>query len=361
MKRESLLEVLSIVDPAIAANDLIPVLTHYWFTGKEVMAYNDIVAISAPYKTEFKGAVRGALLGGILSKMGGGDVTFTKEDSALVIKCGRTKLRVPLLPPDSFLFTFPEVDEDDALLSLTKKGKFGLTRAFDICLQALSRRVSEPQRMGITVVPESSKKLTFYSTDSVTLSAAPITAEDHGLDKHVTMSKLFCESALKLMQRKDVGGVALHLDSEYSMMTFNDDVKLYGRLVDDPNPPKFKSIVENYLPKSKGNEMVAIPKELPAALERAYLVVHKALEPVTKLRVLEGSDGKQILRISAKSETGEVTESIEIGDHPDVSLKIDLARFRECDLAKFDKIVFDAGCIVLASGRDMYHLVAVQG
>jgi len=361
MKRESLLGVLSTVDPALAANDLIPVLTHYWFTGKAVMAYNDVVAIAAPYKTEFKGAIRGSLLGGVLSKLAGDDVLFTQGDNSMVIKSGRSRLEVPLLPPDSFLFTFPKVDEDDAMLSLDEESKPALIRAFDICLQSLSRRVSEPQRLGITVVPESKKALTFYSTDSVTLSSAPVAADGHGLEKHVTMSKLFCESALKLMQRKDVKEVKLYLDDEYALMLFDNGVKLYGRLIDDPNPPKFKEIVGNYLPKGKGNGMVPVPAGLSAALERAYLVVHKALEPVTKLRVAENSKGKRLLRISSKSETGEVTESVEIGDHPEVSLKIDLARFRECDLTKFDKIIFDAGCIVLASGRDTYHLVAVQG
>lgn len=361
MKRESLLGVLSIVDPALAGNDLIPVLTHYWFTGKEVMAYNDVVAISAPYKTDFKGAIRGSLLGGILSKFAGGDVSFTLEDSSVVIKSGRSKMRVPLLPPDSFLFVFPKVDKDDALLSLDEETKPSLVRAFDICLQSLSRRVSEPQRQGITVVPESKKNLTFYATDSVTLSSAPVTSEGHGLEKHVTMSKLFCESALKLMQRKDIKEVSLHIDDEYAMMLFDDGVKLYGRLVDDPNPPKFKDIVGRYLPKGKGNAMVKIPDGLSAALDRAYLVVHKTLEPVTKIKIAEDAKGKLALRISAKSENGEVVESIAIEDHPEVSLKIDLARFRECDLAKFDRITFDSGCIVLASGRDMYHLVAVQG
>lgn len=360
MKRESLLEVLSIVDPAVASNDLIPVLTHYWFTGKAVMAYNDVVAISVPYKSDFKGAIRGSLLSGVLSKYAGADVTLTPEEGNVLIKSGRSKMRVPLLPTDAFLFTFPKVDPDGATLSLTRKSKHALVRALDICLQALSRRVSEPQRLGVTVIP-SKEKLKFYSTDSVTLSAATLTSKDHKFTGHVTLSKSFCEITLKLLQRTDVESALLWIDKEYAIMKFDDDVILYGRLVDDPNPPKFADIVESYMPKRTENALASIPKELNVALDRAYLVVHKALEPVTRVKVLDGDGDKMVLRIISKSEHGDVTESIEMGAHPEVNVKIDLARFRECDLTKFDKIMFDPKCIVLASGSDMYHLIAVQG
>lgn len=360
MKRESLLEVLSTVDPAVASNDLIPVLTHYWFTGKAVMAYNDVVAISVPFKSEFKGAIRASLLSGVLSKYDGEDVSFTSEEGNVLIKSGRSRMRVPLMPTDSFLFTFPKVDGDEATLSLTRKSKHAMVRALDICLQSLSRRVSEPQRLGVTVIP-SKEKLKFYSTDSVTLSAATVSSKNHKFTDHVTLSKSFCEITLKLLQRTDVEGATLHIDKEYALMTFSDEVILYGRLVDDPNPPKFESIVESYLPKRTENAMVGIPKELNVALDRAYLVVHKALEPVTRIKVVEGDGDKMTLRIIAKSEHGDVTESVEIGGHPETSIKIDLARFRECDLTKFDKMMFDPKCIVLASGSDMYHLIAVQG
>lgn len=361
MKREDLLAVLGLVDPAIAANDLIPILTHYWFTGKNVMAYNDVVAISAPYETEFKGALRGSLLSGILSKLPGENVDFLLEDGNVVIKSGRSKLKVTPLPEDSFIFTFPKVKEDKAALVLTEKTRHALMRAIDICLQSLSRRVSEPQRMGITIIPDGDR-LSFYSTDSVTLSAAYVSAKGHGFDGHITLSKLFCETALKLAQRKGIDKVHFYIDSEYAMMVFSDGVKLYGRLVDDPNPPNFAKIVGNYLPKGNKNSTIKIPSGLSEALDRAHLVVQKALEPTTRIKVTEGSNGDMVLRILAKSEHGEATESVKIDDqHPEVNVKIDLTRFRECDLSKFDSMLFDAGCIVLASGGDMYHLIAVQG
>jgi DNA polymerase III sliding clamp (beta) subunit (PCNA family) len=357
MKREDILSALSAVDPAVAANDLIPVLTHYWFTGKQVMAFNDVIAISVPYETEFKGAIRSSLLSGILSKLDGSEVTFTVEDGHVIIKSRRSRMKVPLMSTESFLFEFPKVKTEDATLTLTGDKISELAASLDICLQSLSRRVSEPQRLGVTVVP-GKKSLGFYATDSVTMSAATIAAKGHGLEHHVTLAKPFCESALKMMTRKGVDKVSLFITDDYAMLV-TDVGKLHGRLVDDPNPPKFKDVIKQYMPGDVDNYLVDIPEKLSAALDRAHLVIHKALEPVTKISVGEDK-GKSRIRISAKSEQGEVSESIEIDEHVEVTLKLDLVRFRECDLSKFDKIYFDSDCVVLASGRDMYHLLSTQ-
>lgn len=358
MKREALLRVLSTVEPAIAGNDLIPVLTHYWFTGRTVMAYNDVIAISAPYKTNIKGAIRGSLLSGILSKLSGEEVDFSQEGDSVIIKSKRSKMVAPLLSTDTFLFKFPKSGEPT--LTLKEKQVGELAAAFDICLQALSRRVSEPQRLGITIVPDK-KGLCFYATDSITLSSAALAAKSHSLDRTVTLAKPFCESAQKLLSGKGVKNVSLEVTDEYAILTIGEDddaILLYGRLVDDPNPPKFKDVVKQYLPEGSSESMVTIPKAFEAALDRAYLVVHKALEPSTQISVVESKNGDVLVRIAAKSEQGEVTESVKIDEHADVSLGIDLSRLRDCDISKFDRILFDEACIVLGRGSDMLHLIA---
>lgn len=362
MKREDLLGVLSTVEPAIASNDLIPVLTHFWFTGTAVMAYNDTIAISAPYETEFTGAIRGSLLTGILSKLSGEDVDFTLDGNTVIIKSKRSKMTAPLLSTDAFLFEFPKVKVENATLRLKKDQVAELVAALEICLQSLSRRVSEPQRLGVTVVPDKNG-LNFYATDTVTMSAASIKVKPNDMAGHVTLAKPFCESALKLLSRKGVNDVSLMITDEYVLLLIGDKdhrIKLYGRLVEDPNPPKFKDVIKRYLPEGSDDKLIGIPKGLADALDRAHLVIHKALEPVTTIKVVEGSNGT-MLRILAKSEQGEVSESVKLkegDDHEEVALEIDLIRFRECDVSKFDRILFDERCVVLARGSDMLHLIA---
>ncbi len=357
MKREELLAALSAVDPALAANDLIPVLTHYWFTGRDIMAYNDMIAISVPHKTNLTGAIRGSLLGGILSKSKGQEVEFEQEGSNVIVKSGKSKLTAPLLATDAFLFKFPKLKSETLVLKKKQVGEFAA--GMEICLQALSRRVSEPQRLGVTLVA-GKNKLSMYATDSITLSAATITAKGHQLEGHVTIGKPFCEAAVKFLNKKGVEHVTIEITDEHILMhvgNTDECIKLYGRLVDDPNPPVFKDVVAKYLPEGSDESMVAIPKSLNDAFDRAHLVVAKALEPTTTLKV-SNTKGETRLRIAAKSEHGSIDEQVKLDEHDDVTLSVDLSRLRDCDLSKFDRILFDEACIVLGRGSDMLHLVA---
>ncbi len=44
MKRKDLLEDLKTAEPALSTRDLIPVFTNFLFSGRTVLAYNDVVA-----------------------------------------------------------------------------------------------------------------------------------------------------------------------------------------------------------------------------------------------------------------------------------------------------------------------------
>jgi hypothetical protein len=39
---------LQMVEPARSANPILPILNHYWFTGKQLMAFNDTIALAVP-------------------------------------------------------------------------------------------------------------------------------------------------------------------------------------------------------------------------------------------------------------------------------------------------------------------------
>ncbi len=62
MDKAYFLERLKITKPGLENSDMIPVLTHFWFSGKRLMTYNDRIGISVPCETPFKGAIPGQLL-----------------------------------------------------------------------------------------------------------------------------------------------------------------------------------------------------------------------------------------------------------------------------------------------------------
>src|SRR5215471_14471820 len=50
------------VEPAVAINRLIPIMTCFWLTGSHLVAYNGQIALAVPFTTDFAGAVSAKLL-----------------------------------------------------------------------------------------------------------------------------------------------------------------------------------------------------------------------------------------------------------------------------------------------------------
>jgi hypothetical protein len=68
ISRRRLLRKLELVAPAVAkSSDRVPnVLTHYCFTGKHLIAYNDRIAVGTPLQTTLQGCVPAALFTDLL-------------------------------------------------------------------------------------------------------------------------------------------------------------------------------------------------------------------------------------------------------------------------------------------------------
>ena len=77
------------VAPALSDKELIPVLTHFWFSGDKVMAFNDQIAIEVELKTNFTGAVPGRTLLEFLEKSESSkEVKFKLTDDTLLVETG---------------------------------------------------------------------------------------------------------------------------------------------------------------------------------------------------------------------------------------------------------------------------------
>jgi hypothetical protein len=78
-----LISVLETVQPAVAINRLIPLLTHYWFTGTHVMGYNGQIALQVPFRTDFRGAVPGQVLELLKRASFEGDIKVTPQGGSI--------------------------------------------------------------------------------------------------------------------------------------------------------------------------------------------------------------------------------------------------------------------------------------
>src|SRR5688572_14425066 len=100
MKRNELIALLNAVKPALSNNDLIPVLSMFWFTGSEILAYNDQISIQVPFKSNFVGALPGATLLAMLNSSLAEEVDLTQKGQTASLAAGKTKLKLACLPPD---------------------------------------------------------------------------------------------------------------------------------------------------------------------------------------------------------------------------------------------------------------------
>lgn len=368
MDRKKLLEALAIVEPSLATNDLIPALTHFWFTGTDITAYNDVISISVPFETEIVGSMKGKVLYDFLSKCTGSKVEFKEielggkskatDDSNLLVKCGRAQLKMRLFPEDTFLFKMPVYEEWETI----DIGSEELSASLDVCLQSIGNHVSEPERNGITIIPKDRSIFYMYSTDGVTLSHCIVKSRNKSkLKDRFVLSYAFCDAARRLLNKTKKKEHQMYVEEDHAVITFDKGIKLFGRLVDDMHPLDFEGVFNKYLPDRDIDLMISIPKTLMMTIERAYVAVAKAISPKTLFKIEEDNKGP-CLRITAESEYGTVRDKIRLnGDVDELSVKIDLKRFRDCGLDVFDRMRFTDKCIVLSKGEDKFHLMSVLG
>jgi DNA polymerase III sliding clamp (beta) subunit (PCNA family) len=90
VKREEFLSVLSAVKPGLAKRDIIEQATHFIFTGKDVITYNDYICISHPLKTEFSCTVDADKLYKVLSGISAESVELGMEKNELRVSSKKT-------------------------------------------------------------------------------------------------------------------------------------------------------------------------------------------------------------------------------------------------------------------------------
>lgn len=92
MKRNDLMEALSLVKPALANNAVIEQATSFAFIDGHVVTYNDEISIKHPVpEIEFTGAIKADELYQLLNKIKKDDITLEIEDNQLVISAGKAK------------------------------------------------------------------------------------------------------------------------------------------------------------------------------------------------------------------------------------------------------------------------------
>lgn len=347
MLRVELLEKLERVAPALSNNDLVPILSHFWFKGDSLLAYNDQIAISTRFVANFLGAVPDTIIS-LLSASRAKDVEFIDvKESSLTLKAASSKLKLPYMDVKATeIFTMPTPDPKKALPVDVN----AFLAAVEICMGSLKEDTSMPDSLGITVVYKD-KGFDLYATNDATISYARVKAKQEMDDYRVVISGNFCRQMLALAKLD--GKKHLEINDDYSLFHSGDSV-LFGRLIDVPRPLDFESVIEGSFPQKEHKNLVSVPSKLQLILDRAVIITDSKTEsPKTLISVKDG-----IAKFFSRSEKGEVNDHMQLEEHhPDVELSIDPRLFK-AGYGTFDKMLLAETCLVMAKGSSLYLVSA---
>lgn len=357
MNRVDLVERLERVAPALSANNLVPVLSHFWFRDNTLLCYNDQIAISTKLSTNFAGAVPGSTLMPLLTVSRAKEVDFFVGEDAvgkklpegqLLINAASSKLKLPFLPEEQTkIFEMPKPNTTKALPVDVR----AFLEAIESCMRSLKEDTSMPDSMGITLV-FGSQQVDFFATNDSTISYSRIKLKEKVIQERVVLSGNFCRQMLALS--KIEGRKHIEIYDDYALFMAADDNILFGRLIDVQRPLDFDSVLEQSFPPEVKANLVSIPTKLQLMLERAVIITESKTErSKTAITVKQG-----IARFFSQSEKGQVADSVQLEEQqPDVSVNIDPRLFK-AGYGYFSHMVLTDQCLIMSKGSSLYLVSA---
>lgn len=346
--RMAMLEALNTVKPALAAKDLIEELTHVWFDGETMTAHNDAdLGIQVPFKTDFKGGVRGSLLLGLLHNSRAKELDLEPtDDGHMKLVAARTRAKLAVLDSERQVWAFPK---------FSTKNTFDLDehflRALKTVMVSVGNDTSIPEKLGVTIMAGGGEARMF-TTDSRAITAVKVPAPKGAWMKNgarVILPTAFCEQVLRLC----ASGGFMEIAADRVVAGNGDGVLVYARQVDCPMPLDLTGTVAQHTKFPKG-ALFEIPPKLAGALDRAIVL----LEGVVGERVsISTAAGK--LRLEAHAEgRGNVKDYIDLPeDVPEIELQLDPALVkRAIHLATHMALLEDAA--VLTGDDDLVYLAS---
>ena len=349
LSRKDLVSKLERVAPALAGNDLVPVLSHFAFRGDEVVAHNDQIAISVPCKTDFEGCIQGKTFLELMNASKALQIEFDDKPEELVVIAASSRMTLPMFPLAQFdeIFTLPEQRKRDELPVDTK----AFLAAIDCCMRSVSLDTSVPDQLGVTMIVDG-KDLLLFSTDNATMSHAVVKLKGKPDWKRAILSAAFCKEMLSLADKAKALHLEIHTDKGYSMLV-NTTSTLWGKLIESSKPVSFIDTFEDMCPADANKIMVEIPKKLQGIVERACIISAINVESVrTQITVSNG--GKAKFRTTTKR--GSVTDTLGMdGKHYNVELAVD-PKLLKRGWGAFERMLITKRCFIMAT-KSTYYLV----
>lgn len=273
-------------------------------------AWNDLAAIILELDTKLEGGLQGDTLLGIIGACSDKTIAINVdiEEGIAVIEFGTGVVKLPLMPPEDFVF---EVPDENPILKVTMDE--AAIKGLELCLLCVSDNALRANLNGVTVMTN-----TLVSSNGTTL------AQYSGLKvkgKHTAIiPKFTCEQIVSLCKTFPEEKAVLEIGESFLQMTIA-NVALVSKLISE-KPVDFASITKKVLAEASFYE---IPEGILGELTKANILQSAELEK--KLTMTQ--KGLE-LRISTRSNLGGMNSVLkltqkqperQVGFHPEHMLR----------------------------------------
>jgi hypothetical protein len=304
-------------------NEAVEILTHVFFTGKQVYGYDGSLYVSRLLESDFKGSVRAATLWTLVDGLAGtGDAELLVEDKELKLKMGRSTLRMPFNAATEF--EQPKARKQEVAITIDHAGVDAFCEAMRKCLVVSDSIGHHDFSRGVVFKVAGNGKLgRMYATDSSKLIRCAFQMDVRS-DLNSVIIPIRCAQAILAIHGTVSGAPPnsseqIVLDGkQLSYKVFADDMTVTVAQVICPIPkpeeelPIFDQVIEQHCPsaaqKKQGIDITETKLGLMVALKRSKKLMSAELSRWVKI---VGSNGK--LLISTQTGRGEkLRESVNI-------------------------------------------------
>lgn len=346
MQRTELLKTLDKVRPALSTRDFLPIMSHYCFTGDSVFAYNDTMAISAPCETGFAGGVRGDTLMAFLSNTGAKELSMSVKDSALNIKAGASRVQLPILPEEEFIWDGPDMEEYSIVVPINEDFVKGLGRS----LMTAGTAVGYPELGGVT----------FCFGDICTMlssmdrSISRYTLDMGGIDElRVVFGTEFCKVWHAFCEKylSEENKAALYVNEYSAVIQFDDGTVLCGKALMGDKGYDIEGLSAGYAEYAK-SDVKPLPKLFAQACKRSAAFAAMEDGAAVKMTV---SDGTLMMETRTK-QYGNIRDRMKFA--ADFENTINLNPQQLVKFSSFSTHMYvDEDFIVLSAGEQYYAVL----
>jgi DNA polymerase III sliding clamp (beta) subunit (PCNA family) len=336
ISRAELSGAVGAVRPAVATRDLIPELTNVWFEKTKVWAYNDVIAIEVPLKTDLEGGVSAKVMCGCLDSSSAADVTITLDKNSLKLKCGAADIKLPMVSMVKALWAWPK---EKATWTIPGEP---IAEAFKYAL------VSATDDYGV-LFKQGPKETFLYGTDGKTLTRYGMKVEAAKAEQ-VMLPRAFCEQWLALSGEK-AGTIGVRSNCVTSELEHG---RLFGRIL-DRETKDFDGVIAKFVAASKGNNF-PIPEDIASALARATILLEASGGAYVTATVANGQ-----LTISLHdSRDHSLLETFPMKGHPDIEVSFN-PKHLERGLELYNRITFLSEGLFLQHDKiDALYLISAH-